>query len=137
VKTVASIQTLRALAALAVVIVHTSFVAAKYSGIREIGYVGSFGQIGVDIFFVVSGFIMYTMVRVRDLNPKEFIIDRISRIWPIYVICSFWLFGLFASWQFRSNTDTVSFPHVSSSDPSHRSGRPDHAVPFGRMDAKL
>jgi exopolysaccharide production protein ExoZ len=76
-KTLYGIQYLRAFAALAVVIFH----AAERSG-------GSFGigAAGVDLFFVISGFIMWVMSDSRPLSPKRFVLDRIQRIVPIYWI---------------------------------------------------
>jgi exopolysaccharide production protein ExoZ len=94
VKTIWSIQTLRAIAALAVVIVHITFNASGYTGNAVIAEVGSFGHIGVDIFFVISGFIMYLMIDARNISTAEFLIDRASRIWPAYIICSFLLLVL-------------------------------------------
>ncbi|MGO4566729.1 acyltransferase family protein [Rhizobium sp. 2YAF20] len=76
-KTLYGIQYLRAIAALAVVVFH----AAERSG-------GSFriGAAGVDVFFVISGFIMWVMSDSRPLTPARFMLDRIQRIVPIYWI---------------------------------------------------
>lgn len=76
-KTLYGIQYLRAVAALAVVVFH----AAERSG-------GSFriGAAGVDVFFVISGFIMWVMSDSRPLTPARFMLDRIQRIVPIYWI---------------------------------------------------
>jgi exopolysaccharide production protein ExoZ len=64
-----NIQATRALAALFVVFAH-------------IGYPGfTFGHFGVDIFFVISGFIM-TMICCK--NPKSFFLRRLLRIVPLY-----------------------------------------------------
>jgi exopolysaccharide production protein ExoZ len=71
------IQYLRALAALSVVGFHAS---------EQFG--GSFrlGAAGVDIFFVISGFIMWTTTASRTTTPKRFIWRRIVRIVPLYWI---------------------------------------------------
>ena len=76
-KTLYGIQYLRAVAALAVVVFH----AAERSG-------GSFriGAAGVDVFFVISGFIMWVMSDSRPLTPARFMLERIQRIVPIYWI---------------------------------------------------
>ncbi|PZM10590.1 acyltransferase family protein [Rhizobium tubonense] len=76
-KTLYGIQYLRALAALAVVFFH----AAEKSG-------GNFkiGAAGVDVFFVISGFIMWVMSDSRPLSPTRFVFDRIQRIVPVYWI---------------------------------------------------
>jgi exopolysaccharide production protein ExoZ len=64
-----SIQILRAIAALLVVFAHFEFVKPA---------VGSFG---VDIFFIISGFIMAYII---DKNPNAFLYRRVIRIVPIY-----------------------------------------------------
>lgn len=70
-----SIQVLRGLAALLVVLSH----AFDF-------YPGMFG---VDIFFVISGFIIAQI----DKPPRQFIRDRLWRIYPIYLLCTLpWLF---------------------------------------------
>jgi exopolysaccharide production protein ExoZ len=76
-RTLYGIQYLRALAALAVVLFH----AAERSG-------GHFriGAAGVDVFFVISGFIMWTMSERRPATPLRFVLDRLQRIAPSYWI---------------------------------------------------
>ncbi|KAA6488757.1 acyltransferase [Agrobacterium rhizogenes] len=76
-KTLYSIQYLRAIAALAVVLFH----AAERSG-------GHFqiGAAGVDVFFVISGFIMWTISERRPVTPWRFLFDRVQRIAPSYWI---------------------------------------------------
>jgi exopolysaccharide production protein ExoZ len=76
-KTLYSIQYLRAIAALAVVLFH----AAERSG-------GHFqiGAAGVDVFFVISGFIMWTISERRPVTPWRFLLDRLQRIAPSYWI---------------------------------------------------
>lgn len=47
------------------------------------------GAFGVDIFFVISGFIMWTMAAARPMTPADFMRRRIIRIVPLY-----WIFTL-------------------------------------------
>jgi exopolysaccharide production protein ExoZ len=78
-----SIQYLRALAALVVVFHHArNPIAGLYDPLQGFG----FGQAGVDIFFVISGFIMYTAA--RDENVTDFLRRRIIRVVPLYWIAS-------------------------------------------------
>jgi exopolysaccharide production protein ExoZ len=63
-----SVQTLRAVAALAVVSVHAGL--------------GELGTAGVDLFFVISGFIIGKVMVGR--SAVEFARDRLWRIYPIY-----------------------------------------------------
>jgi exopolysaccharide production protein ExoZ len=77
-----SIQYLRALAAFSVVLYHST------TGSSWSSATGS-GSAGVDLFFVISGFIMWFVTVRTPLTPGEFIYHRIARIAPIY-----WLFTI-------------------------------------------
>jgi len=79
-----SIQALRAVAALLVVIFHVT-----QSWVDEFGLldrnVFPAGSSGVDIFFVISGFIMcYTTAAPADRSPLKFAGKRLVRILPLY-----------------------------------------------------
>ena len=76
-----SIQYLRAIAALMVVLFHLQ-PQLERMGIR--GWPGEWLSAGVDIFFVVSGFIMWWTTRAGDVSPGEFMRRRIHRVVPIY-----------------------------------------------------
>ena len=85
-----AIQVLRALAALLVVITH----AINAYDLRpdlpqpiigQVGYFNTFGAIGVDIFFVVSGFVMaFTVANRPQLTGSEFLKMRLVRVVPPY-----------------------------------------------------
>ncbi len=90
------IQVLRAVAAIAVVfghsisrLVRSDAIGAKSSLIMRAGDLQSTGQAGVDLFFVISGFIMlyvhYDHFQ-RPRSPQRFMLKRIIRIVPIYWI---------------------------------------------------
>lgn len=85
--TIQSIQVLRGLAAAMVVMVH-AFVYLKTRGlIPDIPKIVSVGFAGVDIFFVISGFIMVCISGnnfAKPGAPTVFFIKRIIRIVPIY-----------------------------------------------------
>jgi exopolysaccharide production protein ExoZ len=72
---VRSIQYLRGLAAFGVLIFH----AAERAG-------GAFGvgAAGVDVFFVISGFIMWVVTCNRTPSPGQFLWKRVQRIVPLY-----------------------------------------------------
>ncbi len=85
-----SVQSCRAVAALLVVLFHTSgsiFALPKYFGSKPYGQIFDFGGAGVDFFFVLSGFIMMH-VHSRDLGqPREiapYLWKRFTRIYPAY-----------------------------------------------------
>jgi exopolysaccharide production protein ExoZ len=75
VQTIWTIQYLRAVAAIAVLVHHLSF------GKGDWFPAGSFG---VDIFFVISGLIMWVVTARDDRGARKFLIDRIARIVPTY-----------------------------------------------------
>lgn len=78
-----SIQYLRAFAALLVVFHHARYQITDF----EVFYTGGvwlFGQAGVDIFFVISGFIMWVTTSLRPTTPGDFLRNRVVRIVPMY-----------------------------------------------------
>lgn len=84
-----SIQYLRAAAALTVVFFHAEGMAAEYF---NVGW-PSFGAAGVDIFFVISGFIMWITTAPGLTTPSRFIVNRIVRIVPLYWLVTLLLYA--------------------------------------------
>ena len=83
------IQVLRLIAALLVVITHITFY--NHERLDQNVNIWSFGAIGVDIFFVISGFIMVATSGIYDGKPvywKDFVKKRILRIVPMYWIAT-------------------------------------------------
>lgn len=76
------LQYLRGLAALAVVYFHISLQFNDY-GIADFR-LPEIGKEGVNIFFVLSGFIIYYISQLRPKTPRIFIWDRIVRVVPLY-----------------------------------------------------
>jgi peptidoglycan/LPS O-acetylase OafA/YrhL len=100
------IQVARALAALLVVVHHAMEISlASMATPRSPIWLTTAGAAGVDIFFVVSGFIMMvTAFSQRDTpdRPWSFIRKRIARIYPLYwfiagIILIGWQLGTFRS----------------------------------------
>lgn len=88
-KTLHSIQFLRFVAATLVVIYHAyiSFIPSSLSHpMSETAYWFGFGKVGVHIFFVISGYIMYltSFGRPKKFDPGNFFMRRILRVYPIY-----------------------------------------------------
>jgi exopolysaccharide production protein ExoZ len=86
-----SIQFLRALAALSVVFFHV------------IGEAFTIGAAGVDVFFVISGFVMGAFA--INATPGQFLYHRVLRIVPLYwavtvVMCLGAMAGVFSSFSF-------------------------------------
>ncbi len=75
-----SIQVLRGISILLVVFYHTSAVT---DDVRS-QYYFQFGRIGVDIFFIISGYIM-ALICEREEPIATFIKKRIIRVFPLYI----------------------------------------------------
>ena len=83
-----SIQYLRGISAVMVIFYHAAIQSTAISGI----HVPALGKFGVDIFFVISGFVMWTGVSGRATSPTIFLKKRFCRIVPLY-----WSFTLIAA----------------------------------------
>jgi peptidoglycan/LPS O-acetylase OafA/YrhL len=86
------LDTLRAVGALAVLTTHTSFQTGEYLGNRVGGTLLARLDVGVAIFFVLSGFLLsrpYLARRVLDLPAPALVTyyeKRVLRIFPVYVV---------------------------------------------------
>ena len=81
---------LRFLAALSVLMFHFTFrgyAADNYSPIEfpVLGEVFKYGYLGVDLFLMISGFVI--LLSVENKTAKEFVISRIVRLYPAFWIC--------------------------------------------------
>ncbi|WLP57107.1 acyltransferase family protein [Agrobacterium fabrum] len=87
-----NLQALRAVAAFLVFFHHfLPYVDRLFPGAK----VYEFGAAGVDIFFVLSGFIMVLTTFGKDRDPAKFFLNRIIRIVPIYWIMTLAIVALF------------------------------------------
>ena len=77
-----SIQYLRAIAAMLVVALHAT-IAIRRDYAHDFA-IFTTGHFGVDIFFVISGFIMWTIASTRETSPALFFERRVIRIVPLY-----------------------------------------------------
>src|SRR5699024_1647411 len=80
IKRINSLQYLRGIAAFLVLITHV----LQYLNIKPVGNYFLSGQYGVDVFFILSGFIIYYTTQV-NANWKSFMIRRVFRIYPAYL----------------------------------------------------
>jgi peptidoglycan/LPS O-acetylase OafA/YrhL len=86
-----SLQALRAIAAVAVLIFHLRFVELRYlEGHALLDWLGRNADAGVDLFFVLSGFVMASISRGKGSGPsaaRDFLTQRAWRVVPLY-----WMF---------------------------------------------
>ena len=99
---IVSIQTLRGLAALGVIMHHQ---------LQGVVLGAKFGQYGVDLFFVISGFIMTCLADSGPVTPSRFVLDRLCRIVPTYWAATAMTVALFHLGIFD--------PRVVAPDPWH------------------
>jgi exopolysaccharide production protein ExoZ len=86
-----SIQYVRAIAASVVVLSHAANSLLGHAAhLINLDY----GAYGVDIFFVVSGFVMYYTTFATGIRPSAFFLKRLIRIFPLYFVLSTLMFAL-------------------------------------------
>lgn len=94
---IASIQILRGVAALAVIIAHTYGIIGVKNGIASYPTFAR-GAAGVDLFFVISGFVMVISsegLAGTPSGPARFIVSRLSRLVPLYWTVTSIMLGYF------------------------------------------
>jgi Acyltransferase family len=83
------IQILRAVAALMVVVWHVGGIAKNFEDIDATPPPFlMFGYAGVDLFFVLSGYIICRVCSSREFHWKDFVRKRFLRIYPFYALFS-------------------------------------------------
>ena len=85
-----SLQSARGIAATLVLLFHLGGTIAleKYFGLQSFSIPFSFGNSGIEFFFVLSGFIIYYIHKADLGKPytlKSYIYKRVSRIYPMYL----------------------------------------------------
>ena len=93
-----ALQVMRAFAALGVLLWHASIFTGPYGEGIGTALFHAPSVMGVDLFFVVCGFVIYlsstkrTESGVVPISPAVFLIKRLARILPLYVACTLALF---------------------------------------------
>lgn len=79
------LDALRGLAALAVCLFHYTYSFPRVTGRAfDVGFVVSAGHYGVDLFFIISGFVIF-MTLENSRRAYDFVGARVARIYPAYL----------------------------------------------------
>lgn len=101
-KNINTIQAIRAIAALMIMIFHSDRIFSSFNWDSYINYV-NFGKYGVDIFFILSGFIITFIYKNNLENLWDFGFKRIIRIYPVYLeVLIIGLFMILSGLDFRN-----------------------------------
>jgi exopolysaccharide production protein ExoZ len=99
-----SLTALRALAATTVIYYHIMVRTGT-----------AFGEFGVDIFFVLSGFVIALVLNGKPITVSGFAISRITRIVPLYWLLTLLVFFLAAFRPTLFNSTTANLPNLAKS----------------------
>jgi len=106
-----NLQSLRAFAAINVVFFHILLTSLAYDfPPKLLGFLSGWGANGVDIFFVLSGFVMLHTQLQNKRDPISFMKSRLIRIVPIYwlvTIAVIAFYSLIPSSVFNSNAPAL------------------------------
>jgi len=111
--TIPTIQYLRGIAALMVVALHVQAQQLRLGAEPlDLWVLGA----GVDIFFVISGFIMWVTTATRpERTAREFMRDRLIRIVPLYWVVTATMLAILLVYPQAGQTAIVTGPHVAAS----------------------
>jgi exopolysaccharide production protein ExoZ len=105
------IQYLRGIAAILVVLYHSTMMTAVAPYFPH-----HIGANGVDLFFIISGFVMWTTTVDKKTSPFKFWTARISRIVPLYWIATLaFIVSAYAYPSALQNARAFEFAHIVKS----------------------
>lgn len=88
-KRIESIDALRGIAALAVVLRHyTTIFSIDYDVPNDFNFEFKYGYLGVELFFLISGFVIFMTIE-KVKTSKEFVVKRFVRLYPTYWLALF------------------------------------------------
>ena len=98
-KRISELDTLRGIAAVSVMLYHytTRFSTKFNTDIISKHFTFEYGQYGVELFFTISGFVIYMSVS-KINNPLEFVYKRFLRLYPTFWISMIITFIVISIW---------------------------------------
>ncbi|HCZ8848206.1 acyltransferase family protein [Proteus mirabilis] len=89
-KRIYGLDLIRFIAAIMVVIFHYSYRGFQADNltlmhIDDISMIGKYGHLGVQLFFMISGFVI--MMSAHHGSVAKFFISRVSRLYPAFILC--------------------------------------------------
>ena len=92
------LDALRGVAAIMVVFFHYSArFDAYYGHSPALGWEISWGHLGVHLFFIISGFVIFLTLQ-RTRNPRDFVVSRFARLYPAYWVSVLFTFTVLSIW---------------------------------------
>ncbi len=96
-----ALDALRGIAVLGVITVHTAAFTMSFSGpssgvSEALSSLFASGRMGVELFFILSGFLMGWLYSDESFSAKRFFRSRFLRIWPLWAAFSVIWFAIFA-----------------------------------------
>ena len=118
-RTFRNVQGLRAIAALLVFAVHLNVVEHRFTSPSEfLARLNPLGEWGVDLFFVISGFVMITSTWNEFATPAislRFFLRRLTRVYPPYWIAMLPIVALFLAAPSMVNGSQAIRPSIVAS----------------------
>ncbi len=109
-KRILELDALRAIAALNLLLFHFTLVYAnKYGFDTPLGFEFPYGKYGVQLFFMLSGFVN-AMTLLKKRKPGEFLVSRFIRIFPSFwlvVLLNLILFSCFSIYAYQPTGDQL------------------------------
>ncbi|MBI3134187.1 MAG: acyltransferase [Bacteroidetes bacterium] len=126
---ISELDALRGIGVLLVVLFHYTYRYYEYSGSPIPAFNFRYGRLGVELFFMISGFVIFMTIE-RTRSAKTFLLLRLTRLFPGYwfaiiftsvIVTVFGLPGLEVSWKamlfnFTMTQELFDIPNV---DPAY------------------
>ncbi len=103
------IQAARGLAALGIMYFHSWIALVRFpeGSALQIPIWTKYGYLAVDFFFAISGYVICIVATKPNFNPLKFLIKRIFRIYPLWLLTLMLFAGMAMAWRAPMPTETI------------------------------